>query len=183
MVRAKRDDLEPFDQFVARESQYPVPWDRSPEESVKADAKRHRNPESSANFTTREETETGRALAAWWVKLLDVWVASDALPVQQREIIRRYFLIEHPCEASGQFVGREYRSVECTSCEEFDQTTKEWRRTTVSVDRSGRITEHNRQYGNEDVAQEMGCSTRWVSEQKRIALETIRATIWPPSSE
>jgi len=188
MVTMRQDDLEPLDQFVAREGAYVVPWDRSPEESVKGDAKRHRTPSANARFTTKEETATGRALAAWWVKLLDVWVAADALPPAQREVIRLYFLTEHRCEGSGRFVGHTLREAPCADCAEWMPGNHQKVMRTYPVDRAGCLVEHSRQYGNEDVARAMNRTdrrgrpdTRWVQDQKRAAIETIRRSLWPPT--
>src|SRR5215207_3911343 len=93
-------------EFDERERQYPEPLIGTQEEAVRARAKGHRSALSGSvtSINSREETETGRALADWWIKLVDVWVASDALLPEQRAVMRLYFLTEHPCEGSGRFV-------------------------------------------------------------------------------
>lgn len=175
-------DLEPLEQFVARERIYPEPWDRTQEEDIKGGAKRHRNPAANAHFTTSEETATGRALADWWVKIVDIWVKSDALPWDQRRVMELYFLTDHPCKGSGLFVGRDYRQYECPHCVEIDEKGEE-HPFTVGVDQRGCLTEHNRQYGNQDVADEMGKGLTWVKERKREALAAIRLYMFPPKAD
>ena len=161
---------EPRAAYLA-EDQWPEPPNGTPEESIKAGLKAARSL-GVRPITTREETATGRALALWWVYHLDLWLASGALSSDEAEVIDRYFRHDHPCDGSGGRVAPDVkRTARCTRCDQ-----------NVAVHpRRRRMVAHNRQYGNQDVADDMGRSVRWVSDVKRAAIEKMAARMYPPA--
>lgn len=100
---------ESIETFVARERVYPYPAVSTPEESVKAGLKAHRQLDR-IRISSREETATGRAVSEWLTWLLDLWTRADVLPPVQREIVRLYFLTSRPPHERG--------AQDCESCEQ-----------------------------------------------------------------
>lgn len=159
---------------------YALPAHRSEEGAIRADLRRAQSPEHNGNFNTPEETETGRALAEWFVSMLDVERAAGLLPPVQRAIMRLLFLEDHRCEGSGLRVveptpGMVVAGYPCPSCYEVDKRTRERRPMTVRVDGRGRLAAHNRPVGNADVARLLGLPVKRVQEERQAAIEALRA--------
>jgi hypothetical protein len=148
---------------------WPIPANGTPQEAIKAGLKAARSL-GTRPITTREETETGRALATWFVYHLDLWIASGALTADEAEVVDRYFRHDHPCEGSGGRVAPDVtRKALCVVCDQ-----------PVAVHpRRRRMVAHNRQYGNEDVARDMKRTLTWVKDTKRSAIDKMTARLYP----
>jgi len=174
-------DIEPLADFDAREGAYPEPppdWTRY--QVVDAALRARRDLGDIEQWTTGEQTATGPALAAWFVKLLDIWVQADALPPRQAAIIRLRFLEAHPCAGSGSFAGHGITTSVCIHCPNPKRYHNDGRYHRYRVDRQGCIVAHNREWTIDDVARALHLSKRTVSEEIRAAMHTIQSHIWPP---
>ncbi|HXI14809.1 MAG TPA: hypothetical protein VNM48_00460 [Chloroflexota bacterium] len=152
---------------------WPLPMNGTPDEAIKAGLKAARSL-GVRSTTTDEETETGPALALWFVYHLDLWIASGALTANEAEVVDRYFRHVHPCGGSGGRVASDVKRIaRCTRCDQNVAVHPERRR----------MVDHNLQYGNVDVAREMHRSVRWVVSMKRSAIDKMSARIYPEPSE
>jgi hypothetical protein len=179
----RADDLEPLDQFVAREGAEGEPSERSRYQLIDARLRARREIDGLLKISTRQEAATGSALSPWLASLLDAWIAAQALPARQREVIRLSFLVEHQCEGSGTFAGYGLSTAPCGHCPEPKRYKNEPTLRLFRVGRDGRLAPHPRQWSIGDVAAALGVCKRTVSADKKAAMATIMQRIWPDAAE